>query len=138
MTFYDHPRYGVQQTLHMGYGKAKNTSVIASRVEIDRKTMMKAVTIKDWNIHVIDGATCTGATLFNIAISKSLAGTGAVTPFGSQAMTAVANGTVVDASLTETNFAAGDDLVVSYEAGTALPAGALQVEADVDYVERYS
>jgi hypothetical protein len=63
-----------------------------------------------------------------------------VTPIGSaQVGTAgQANGSVLDAALTETNFDAGDDIVLAYEVGTALPAGVLRVDADVDYVERYT
>jgi len=136
---YDDPRFGVVQTIHMGTAKTKNTSVIGTRVEIDRKTMLTAVTVKDWNVQVLDGATCTGGVNFNIALSKSLAGTGAVTPFGSAAVASQADGSILDASVTtETDLSAGDDLVLSYEVGTALPAGALRVEADVSYVERYT
>lgn len=137
---YDDPRWGSVKTIHAGTGRAANTSVIPTRVEIDRKTMFGNVTIKDWNIQVIDGDTSTGTQnsgRWNIAISKSLAGAGAVTPFGSAVIGTAADGSVADATLTETNFSAGDDLVVSYEVGTALPAATLKVEADVSLVERY-
>ena len=33
---------------------------------------------------------------------------------------------------------AGDDIVLQYFAGTALPAGGLLVDADVHYVERFT
>ena len=52
MGFYDDPRYGVNQKLKL-CGKANQTSVIGSRVEADRRTMLEAVTVKDWNI--LDG-----------------------------------------------------------------------------------
>lgn len=136
--FYDDSRFGVIQQLHLGTGRAANTSVIGTRVEVDRKTMLAAVTIKDWNVQVLDGATCTGGVNFNVALSKSLAGTGAVTPFGSAGIAAAADGAVQDAACTETNLAAGDDLVLSYEVGTALPAGGLRVEADASYVQTFT
>ena len=139
MSFYDDPRFGVRQNIHLGTSKAANTSVIGTRVEIARKTLMEAVKIKDWNISVRDGCTCTGGINFNVALSKSLAGTGAVTPFGSHAVGTAADTAILDAAVTtEQSFAAGDDIVLSYEVGTALPAGTLQVEADVSYVETYS
>ena len=138
-SFYDDPRFGVVQNIHLGTGHAANTSVIGTRVELDRKTMLQAVTIKDWNVQVITGATCTGGINLNVAISKSLGGTGTVTPFGSAAIGTQANGSVLDGALTtETNLAAGDDLIFSHEVGTALPAGTIKCEADVSYVEVYS
>ena len=138
--FYDDPRFGVIQTQTLR-GKASQTSVRAARVEADRRTMLKNVTIKDWNVFFVDGATTTGAaatTAFKICLAKAAAGTGAVTPFGTALCGTQANGSVLDGSLTETNLDAGDDLVLSYEAGTALPAGTVQVESDVSLVERYS
>jgi hypothetical protein len=124
----------------MGTGRAANTSVIGTRVEIDRKTMFANVTIKDWNIQIIEGCTSTGTHnpgRFNVAISKSLGGTGAVTPMGSAVIGTAADGIIVDSTLTETNLVAGDDLVLSYEVGTALPAETIRVEADVSYVEHF-
>lgn len=142
MPSYDDSRFGVSQHMHLGTGRAAGTSVVGSRLEIDRKTMMSAVTIKDWNVQVLTGATATGtqnSNRYNIGISKSLGGTGAVTPFGSAVITAAADGSVVDGSLTETNMVAGDDLILSYEVGTALPAAsALRVEGDVMLVERFT
>lgn len=137
---YDNHSYNVFQRLHMGTGRAANTSVIGSRVEIDRKTMMANVSIKDWNIQIIEGATSTGTHnpgRFNVALSKSLGGTGALVPMGSAVIGTAANGIIVDASLTETNLVAGDDLIMSYEVGTALPAGTIQVAGDVSYVQHF-
>ena len=137
---YDDNRFQTIQQGHLGSGRAANTSVIGSRVEIDRKTMLTPVTIKDLNVKVIGGATSTGTDnteRFNVAIGKSLGGTGAVAPFGSSVIGTAADGSVVDGSLTETNFVAGDDLVLSYEIGTSLPAGTLKVEGDYSFVERF-
>jgi len=140
MTFYDDPRFGAVHSMNLR-GKAAQTSVRAARVEADRRTMLRAVTIKDWNVFFVDGATTTGtalATKFKMCIAKSVAGTGTVTPFGTAYCGTQANGTVQDGSVTETDLDAGDDLLLTYEAGTALPAGAVQCEADVSYVERYT
>jgi hypothetical protein len=125
--FYDHPRYGVVQHLPMASTQAALTASAqpgATRKEMRRYTFMQAVTVNDWNLEVESGFTSTGtqnSNRLNVAISKSLAGTGAVTPFGSAVLGTQADGTVVDGSLTATNFAAGDDLVVSLEAGSMLP-----------------
>lgn len=138
--FYDDPSFGVLQRLTLR-GKAAQTSVRASQVVADRRTFMENVTVTDWNVHFVDGATTTGAaatTAFKIGIGKSLAGTGAISLIGTALCGTQANGTVQDGSVTETTFNVGDDIVLTYEAGTALPAGAVQVEADVMYKERYT
>lgn len=141
MSPYDDGRYTTLQNFHFGQGIAAQTSTIAARVEIERKTMMQGVTIKDWNVQVITGATFTGTGAnfagMDIAISKSLGGTGDVTPFGSATLNTNADATVLDATCTETNLVAGDDLVLSYEAGTGAPALAPRCEADVQYVEKF-
>ena len=138
---YDDEKYDTKQNIHMGTGHAAQTSTISARAEIDRKTMMQGVRIKDWNVQVLTGGTFTGTGAnfagVNVAISKSLGGTGTVTPFGSAALNTNADGSVVDATCTETNLVAGDDLVLSYEAGTGAPALAPLVEADVQYVEKF-
>jgi len=137
---YDDPRYGVVQRMTLR-GKAAQTSVIGARVEADRRTLMTGITVKDFNVFFVDGATTTGAaatTAFKVGLAKSLGGTGAVTLFGTAVVGTQANGSVLDGAVTETSFVAGDDIVLSYEAGTALPAGALQIEADVSYVEQFT
>ena len=143
MGFYDDPKYGVQQRMTL-LGRANQTSVIASRTEADRRTMMEAVTIKDWNIKYVVGDTTTGTSAnhnaWKICLGYSLAGTGAFTAIGTAycGTAGQATGSIQDGSVTETNLSAGDDIVLAYEAGTALPAGVLRVESDVQYVERYT
>lgn len=143
MSFYDDPRYGVKQRMTL-FGRANQTSVIAARTEADRRTMLEAVTIKDWNVKFVVGDTTTGTSAnhngWKITLGKSAAGTGAFAAMGTAwcGTAGQATGSILDAALTETNLAAGDDLVLAYEAGTALPAGVLRVESDVQYVERYS
>lgn len=140
---YANPKYGVQQRMTLR-GKANQTSVIAAQVVADRRTVMEAITVKDFNVHFVQGDTTTGTSAnhngWKIGIGKSAAGTGAVSLFGTAwcGTAGQANGSVLDGSVTETNFSAGDDIVLTYEAGTALPAGVLRVEADVQYVEHYT
>lgn len=67
-------------------------------------------------IRMITGGTAAGPT---IAFGKSLAGTGTVAGFGTNAFGTHANGAKATVALTETTFDAGDELVVSNLAGTA-------------------
>jgi len=144
--FYDSHRYGVSQVLSMRQ-LAAQTSVIAAATVVARHTFMDAVTVKDFNLVIKSGDVLTGtadAASWRIALGKSLGGTGTVAVFGSAKLSALAQGgtyatgTVVDCSCTETNFVAGDDLVLEYLAGTALPAGTFQADADVKYVLHYT
>ena len=144
--FYDNPRYGVSKTLHMG-SIAAQTSVIAADTVVARHTFMEAVTVTDWNVVIKTGDVLTGtanAASWRVAIGKSAAGTGTVAGMGTAKLSALAlggtysNNTVVDATCTETTFSAGDDVVFYFKAGTALPAGAVRLEADVLYKERYT
>lgn len=146
MTFYDDYRYGVRQNLVLGKAGAIG-SAAAARDLIRLHTFMTAVTIKDWNLRVITGATCTGTAAvpttekYVLSLAKSAAGTGALTVFGGSAVVGtagVADGTVVDQSVTETDFDAGDDLIFFAEIGTALGDNSLVAEASIDYVERYT
>lgn len=144
--FYDDSSYGTNKLMRLR-GIAAQTSVIAADTVVERRTMMEACTVKDWNVVVKTGDVLTGtadAASWRVAIGKSAAGTGAVAGIGTAKLSALAMGgtygdnTVVDASCTETNFSAGDDLVFYHIAGTALPAGSVRLEADVMYTERYT
>jgi len=144
--FYSDSRYVTSKNLSLR-GIAVQTSVIASDTVIERRTLMEAITVKDWNVVVRSGDVLTGtadSASWRVAIGKSAAGTGAITGIGTAKLSALSiggtysNNTVVDGSLTETNFSAGDDIVFYYKAGTALPAGTVRLDADVLYVERYT
>jgi len=135
--FYDSDQYGVDQTLHIR-SIANQTSVIASQTVIARHTFMKAVTVTDWNLRALVGATQTSG-FTAISLNRSVAGTGSLSAFGTASLSTNANNTVVDDSVTANqNFDAGDDIVLAFDAGTALPAGVFRVEADVNYRRRYS
>ncbi len=132
---YDDGRYGVSQVLQMR-AIANQTSVIASRTVIARHTFMEAVTVTDFNVRAIVGATQTSG-FTGISLNKSAAGTGALSGIGTASLSTNADNSVIDGSVTETNFAAGDDLVLAYEAGTALPAGKFRCDADVLYKQHF-
>ena len=116
------------------------TSVQASAATVARITVMRAVTIQDWNVQVLNGATCTGAGAFVITLNRSLAGTGANAAIGTATIAGTAaNDTVVDATVvtgTGANMAAGDDIVIATVAGTALPADAVRFNVYVDAIQR--
>ena len=138
---YDHPKHWTEQTISLAYAAdGALTSVRAADVELARWTAMSAVRILDFNLHVIDGATSTGAaatTAFAFTINKSLGGTGALSALGTAQIGTAANNSVVDASVTETALTAGDDLVFNLESGTALPASSVKVRAVVQYREQF-
>jgi proteasome assembly chaperone (PAC2) family protein len=136
---YDDGRYGANQVMRLR-GRAVQTSVRAARVIADKRRFMSSVTIKDWNLLFVAGDTTTGvitAAGYIIGLGKSLGGTGAISLFGTAYCGTQADSSVLDAAVTETDFVAGDDLVLTYEAGTALPLGDIQIEADVSYVEHF-
>lgn len=130
---YSDPRYGVKETICIpSYESANQTSVVATNTNFARMTLLKNVTVKDFNINFLVAATASGATseAWRIALGYSLAGTGTVTPIGTATVGSGSNqaiGSVLDGSVTETNLSAGDDLVGLYLAGTALPAGVTRI-----------
>ena len=137
MGFYDDPKYGLEQTIQLR-SLANQTSAIASQTEIARHTFMKAVTVTDWNLRVLVGDTQTSG-FTAISLNKSLAGTGSLSAFGTANLSTNADKSVVDDSVTANqDFAAGDDLIIAYDAGTSLPAGSFRVDADVLFKEKYS
>lgn len=137
---YDDQRYFTQQVINLGNEDKAQTSVIAANTEHERFTAMCNITVKDFNVFVVDGHTTTGAaatTAFKICLAKSAAGTGALSAIGTAAFGTQANGTVLDSSCTETDLDTGDDLVLYAAAGTALPAGMVKFKANVLYVDRF-
>ena len=76
---YDDQRYFTQQVINLGNEDKAQTSVIAANTEHERFTAMCNITVKDFNVFVVDGHTTTGAaatTAFKICLAKSAAGTG--------------------------------------------------------------
>jgi len=143
--FYDNPRFGVVQ--QMTLAKAADAAIGSARAaaaEIDRKTVMTNITVKDFNLEVLVGATCTGTSevstqIYLLTVGKSAAGTGAYAAFGTATVgtAGAADLSVIDGSVTETNLAAGDDIVFRAEIGTALGDNSLVARANVSYVEHF-
>ena len=144
--FYDSARFGARHVLVMQKtADGALGSAAAAQTEYNRKTMMMDVTIKDWNLEVLTGATCTGTggvttEVWTIKLGKSAAGTGAISNIGSITVgtAGAADNSIVDGTVTETNMSAGDDLVWYTDAGTALGDNSLIARANVLYIERYT
>ena len=86
-----------------------------SAVDIIRHTFLYPAKAVDWNVAIgLTGGTDLGADVF-FYLGKSAAGTGAVSVIGTwdplQGTGTHAGPSVVDVTLTETSFDAGDDLV---------------------------
>lgn len=143
--FYDNDRHDCIQTLTMGKAAdAALGSAFSAQTKFDVKTMLTNVTIKDWNLRCLVGATCTGASqvatqVWTLKLGYSAAGTGTLTAIGTATVGTAgqADMSVLDASVTETNLAAGDDLIFYTDAGTALGDNSLVARADVSFVEHY-
>jgi len=111
---YSEASYGGRQNIKFGLHSSVD-GTYQSAVSIARYTFMYPAKVVDWNVEILAGATDL-TNLTNFTIGKSLGGTGAVSGFGTADMLGAtathANGTVVDASATETSFVAGDDVVL--------------------------
>jgi len=144
--FYDDPAFGVLQRMQLANeADAALGSAFAAQTEFCRKTLMTGITVRDFNLEVTTGATCTGTggvttEVWTLKIGKSAAGTGALSAIGTATVGTggAADNSVVDASVTETDFSAGDDIVFYTDAGTALGDNSLKCRADVSYTERYT
>jgi hypothetical protein len=130
MRTYDSDAFGTKQTIPMDVSSALNGTVGAT--EINRMTFMHAARVTDWNIRAKVGGT--EGSVRQILIGKSLAGTGAFSAIGTQALGTLADGNIVDASLTETDFSAGDDLVIQH-LGTG--AGVYVIQPLIQYREAF-
>lgn len=142
MSQYDRATYDEEnrKVLTLGVAHGNQTSANSSTIVLDRRTFMAAVTVKDWNLAFKLGDTCTGTAdiaRWVLSVGKSLGGTGAVAVMGSAIVGTQADDSVLDETLTETDFVAGDDIVFQLGEGTVLPLGNITVAADVSYVERF-
>lgn len=137
--FYDDPAFAVLQRMELAKAAdAALGSAFAAQTEFDRKTVMTGITVRDFNVEVRTGATCTGAGAWTLKVGRSAAGTGTISAFGTAAISTAADGTVVDGTVTETDFSAGDDIVFYHDAGTALGDNSLIARAAISYTERYT
>jgi len=95
-------------------GKGSIDGTYQTATDIVRHTFMYPATVLDTNLSILAGGTDLGADVF-FYLGKSAAGTGAVTVIGTydplQGTGTYSDGSVLDASVTETSFSAGDDIV---------------------------
>ena len=127
---YDRDSFQTNQILRIEGLGANQTSVIAADSELAREKMMAECKVTDFNVRFTTGATTTGDKDFIVALAKSVAGTGALVDIGTVTAAAIADGAFLDATLTaDVELDAGDHLVAYHPAGTALPAGAVQVKS---------
>jgi hypothetical protein len=93
--------------------------VVLARVRIPR-----AILIDEGTITLLVGGTSAGKV---VALGKSLAGTGAVVHFSSYSVTTAADGVAAALTVTETEFDAGDQLILTNIAGTVASTPTVQV-----------
>lgn len=131
---YSDPAYGVKQTIRGDIGAIALNGTVTSTTTKGVITVMQPCTVIDFNAVVLVAGTAVDTKLL---IGKSLAGTGAFSPFGTITLTGTQNAaTVIDASVTSTAFSTGDDIVLSRAAGTETEA-ALRVDAYIQYAETF-
>jgi len=127
---YSDPSYGSKKVIRT----AETASLAGTGVAtvFERHTFMMPATVTDFNVIIKTGGTAVAAP---VEIAKSLAGTGAVTTFGTATLGTNANLTVLDATVTATSFATGDDLV--FQRGIATTAGPFVVSGEAQYTETF-
>ncbi len=129
---YSDPSYGSIKELPIGeVGALNGTTTAASTVAVH--TFMAPTRVTDVNGRVIAGGT--DAAVISLIIGKSAAGTGAVSAIGTMALSTHAVDTVIDGSLTATNFSAGDDIVIQRSNGTS--TSVLDVAPVIKYIETF-
>lgn len=127
---YSDPSYGSKKVVRTA--ESASQAGTGAITVIERHTFMFPAVISDWNVIVKTGGTAADCP---VTIGKSVAGTGAVSELGTITLATNANLTVVDGTLTETSFDAGDDLVFSR--GVATTAGPFVVSAEVYFKEAF-
>ena len=105
---YSNPLFGVEQCVVLPTSGALNGTVAATT--ITRKKMKRASVVSDVGLYFTAGGT---AATRQLVLSRSLAGTGTVTPLGSYVLGTVATGVTALTGLTGT-FAANDDIVIQH------------------------
>lgn len=115
---YDGPSLVKQQLTHTPSATGLSVpGTAASDTVLLRIPIVNSITFSgSARIRMTTGGTAAGPT---ITFGKSLAGTGTVAAFGTQAFATDANGATKTTSLTSTDFTFGDELVITNVAGTA-------------------
>jgi hypothetical protein len=127
---YSDPSYGSKKVVRTA--ESASQAGTGAVTVIERHTFMFPATITDWNVIVKTGGTAGDCP---VTIGKSVAGTGTVSELGTITLATNANLSVVDGTVTETSFDAGDDLVFSR--GVATTAGPFVASAEVYFKETF-
>ena len=124
---YDDARHQVRSLLSIGdtLGFVFNTTgTNASDVGLFRFRVPRKITVDEATVCFMTAATVAAATLSTIAIQKSVGGTGTASVVGSYTtLGTTANNTAAALTVTSTDFAAGDHLIVACLAGTNATSG---------------
>lgn len=128
---YDDGRFQVKRSIVLGEaGGFAVGGTNAANAELFRIRLARATKIEDIDIVAMTGGTAAGPSL---VFGKSLAGTGTVANFATHSFGTDANNTAAGLTVTTTDFADGDHLVVSKVAGTA--ASTPKVMANISWRE---
>lgn len=129
---YADPIYGVEQNFHIEKTSALNGTV--GDTVLQRFKLSKDMLVTKANICAVVGGT--EASVRQIIISKSLAGTGTAEALGTQALGTLANGTFVSKTISGTaaQLLAGDTIIVSH-LGTG--AGVYVIQGEIFAQERF-
>lgn len=130
MGAYDEPRYHEQRTIVVTGQALAGTSAARNLVRV---RCPKAVTLKAATWCAITGGTAAAAA--TVTINKSLGGTGALSACATKAFTTDADAASGAFTVTETDFAAGDHLVISMAGTTAVEH---VLDMALDFVEDFS
>ena len=129
---YSDPAFGSKKVIRFtATGSLAGTAAIALK---DSHRFMQPAVVTDVEVFYVAGGTSADATqVFNVG--KSLAGTGAFSSIGSISIGTQATGTTKDGSVTETEFAAGDEIQL-YAGGTGaiVANGIVQVQYRESFV----
>jgi len=107
---YSDPRYGTRQLWTLDRTGALNGTVGATVVA--KYNVPYACTVSDVDFRIAVGGT--EASLRQLLVGYSSAGTGTTVNIGTQALGTLANNTVVPSALTSTTLSAGDYIVISH------------------------
>lgn len=124
---YDNARHQVRQLLVVGDALGFDFNVTgtnANDVESYRFRVPRKITIDEANVVFMTAATVAAANLSILSLKKSIGGTSGGAAFGTfQTAGTTADGTGAALTVTATDFAAGDHLIVAVAAGTNATSG---------------
>lgn len=142
--FYNDSRYGTWKNSRMAPASAVTATsaggATATALTGYSMKLMENVVVTDFNIRITTGQTNTSAQCFSYILNYSLAGTGAVTALGTAtAAAAIADASFINGSVTSTQLAAGDVLLLYQSAGTVLPASSIVLgPCEITMKERFT